>query len=234
MAISAEWGLAERTQRIYSRVGGFLFLWLIVNAGGATLIIMNIGVGGNFEETAARIAASERLYRVALSGGVIETLSSVLLAFALYATLKKVNSLLALLGMVFGLQDSFLECIVRISEFTNLHLYLSRQIAPVGAMPLQQLVDLLRSMGTVTENVGGICFGMSALLFFFLFFQSGYLPRILSACGLFASLIWSVLYFANLIFPIEHTFWQYLCFPPMAVVGIATGVWLAVFGIDRR
>lgn len=129
-------------------------------------------VDGNFEETAARIAASEHLYRVALSSGVIETLSSVLVAFALYATLKKVNSLLALLAMVFGLQDSFLECIVRVSEFTSLHLYFSRHIAPVGAMPLQQLTccaALEPSRRTWAAFVSGCLHSCS----FFSFFNQG-------------------------------------------------------------
>ena len=49
------------------------------------------------------------------------TLSSTLLAFALYVTLKPVNSLLAQLGMIFSLADSFLALIVRMCSFVRLN-----------------------------------------------------------------------------------------------------------------
>ncbi len=68
---------AERTQRIYARLAGILFLWLIINGLGGVLIYSHIGASGTFAQTAQRIVASERLYRVALFSEVIETLSVV-------------------------------------------------------------------------------------------------------------------------------------------------------------
>lgn len=44
-----------------------------------------------------------------------------LLAFALYVTLKPVNSLLAQLGIIFSLGDSFLALMVRMCSFVRLH-----------------------------------------------------------------------------------------------------------------
>ena len=91
----------------------------------ADALLSNIAGNGNFAETAARIAASERLYRLALSSVLMVTLSSTLLAFALYVTLKPVNNLLAQLGMIFSLGDSFLALLVRMCSFARLHLYIS-------------------------------------------------------------------------------------------------------------
>jgi len=88
MKLGIEDAQGERTQRIYARLAGFLLLWLIINGLGSTLLFSQIAGSGTFAETAKRIAASERLYRVALCSQVIETLCAVLLAFALYATLK--------------------------------------------------------------------------------------------------------------------------------------------------
>jgi hypothetical protein len=50
---------------------------------------------------------------------LIATLSSTLLAFALYVTLRPVNRLLARLAMIFSLEDSFLALIVRMSGFVR-------------------------------------------------------------------------------------------------------------------
>jgi len=182
-------------------------------------------------ETAQRIAASERLYRVGLSTVVIATLSSALLAFARYATLKPVNSLLAQLAMIFFLGDSFLALVVRMCGFVRLHLYLSAQTAGAGTSAAQQLTDLIRSIAGATENLGGICFGIGLLLFFCLFLKSRYIPRVLSALGLCASVIWTGLYFANLVFPEQHVLFQRICFPLMGLADVTTGFYLMLFAV---
>jgi len=224
-----------RTQRIYARLAGFLLLWLLINGLGGTLLFSQIAGSGTAAETAKRIAASEHLYRVALSSQVIETLCAVLLAFALYATLKPVNNLLAQLAMIFSLEDSILGWVVRILGFLRLHLYASSQ--SVGASETirsQAFVDLTRRMAGVAENFGGICFGLGSLLFFYLFFKSRYVPRILSALGLSASVIWTGLYFANLVFPEQHAVFQYICWPLMAVAEVTTGFYLMLFAVKTK
>src|SRR5262249_34215595 len=80
----------------------------------APLLLSRIEGNGTFAETAKRISESERLYRVVLSSAVNVPLSAALLAFALYVTLKPVNSFLAQLAMIFNLLVSSLGCVVRI------------------------------------------------------------------------------------------------------------------------
>src|SRR5215813_3730221 len=230
MRLGIENAEANKTQRTYARLAGFLFLGVIITALGSGFILSSIAGSGTFAETAGRIAASERLYRVALSTGVLASLSSVLLAFALYATLKPVNSLLAQLAMIFSVGDSFLGLVVRMCSFVRLHLYTSAQTSaqPVGAAPTlaQTLSDLIRNIAGTTENIGGIAFGVGSLLFFYLFFKSRYIPRILSALGVFASVIWIGLYLASLVFPEKRAVFQYICFPPMALADVITGFYL--------
>ena len=224
---------AERTQRIYARLAGFLFLWSIIIGLGGALLLSRIEGNGTFAETAKRIAESERLYRVVLSSAVNVPLSAALLAFALYVTLKPVNSFLAQLAMIFNLLDASLGCVVRICDFVKLHLYTSSQLVGAGTISMQVLTDLMRSIAGTTENIGGIFFGIGLLLFFYLFFKSRYIPRILSAVGLFASVIWIGLYFAKLVFPEHRAVFRYICFPPMLVADVATGFWLMVFAVKE-
>jgi len=224
----------ERTQRTYARLAGFVLLFLIINAFAGGLILPHIAASESFAETAKKIAASERLYRVALFSEVLETLSAVLLPFALYVTLKPVNTFLAQMAMIFSLEDSILAWVVRICAFVRLHLYLSSQTAGAGTIPSQALVDLTRTVGGAAESVGGICFGLGTLLFYYLFFKSRYLPRILAALGLFASVTWTVLYLANLVFPERHAAFQYISWPLMGATEILTGLWLLLFAVKIR
>jgi hypothetical protein len=211
-----------------------LFLGAIIIAIGGGTIVSNIAGNGTFAETAARIAASERLYRVALSSVVIVTLSNALLAFALYVTLKPVNSLLAQLGMIFSLGDSFLALVVRMCSFVRLHLYISARGTGTGSITGEPLSDLIRTVAGTTENMGGISFGIGSCFFFYLFFKSRYIPRVISALGLVASAIWTGLYFANLVFPEHHALFQYICFPPMALAEVATGFYLMLFAVGTE
>lgn len=222
---------AERTQRIYARAAGILFLWLIISAIGGTFILSSIAGDGTFAETAKRIAASEHLYRVGLSLEVIEIFSAVVFAFALYVTVKPVNSLLAVLAMIFYLQDVFLAGVVWTCGFVRLHFYTSSQNIPSGTALSQALADLMRSIAGVTENIGGISFGIAMLLFFYLFFKSRYIPTTLSVLGLLASAVWTGLYFALLVFPEQRAAFLYVCFSLMAVADITTAFWLMLFAI---
>jgi hypothetical protein len=224
----------NQAQRTYARLAGILMLGAIVIAIGGGVILSNIAGNGNFAETAARIAASERLYRLALSSVLIVTLSSTLLAFALYATLKPVNSLLAQLGMIFTLGDSFLALIVRMCSFVRLHLYTSAPNPGTASISGELLSDLIRTIAGTTENIGGISFGLGSCLFFYLFFTSRYIPRVISVLGLFASVIWTALYFASLVFPERHALLQYICFPPMALAEVVTGFYLMLFAVRKE
>jgi hypothetical protein len=49
-----------------------------------------------------------------------------------------------------------------------------------------------------------------------------------------ASVIWTGLYLANLIFPEDHALFQQICFPPMAIADIATGFYLMLFAVNSE
>jgi|SRR5262249_34369342 len=221
---------AEKTRRIYARVAGILLLWLIVNVVVGAIIFPSIPANGTFAEIADRIRASEHLFRLQPTALVIEFLSATVLAFVLYVTLKPVNSLLALLAMIFHLQDVFLGNVVQMCTFVRLHLYTSQTFGN-GAFSAVALLDLMRNIAGVTENIGGICFGIALLLFFYLFFKSRYIPKIVSGFGFCASAIWIALYFARLIFPEQRAVFWSICFPLMGLAIVLTGFWLTFFAV---
>jgi len=219
--IEMEDGSTVRTQRIYARVAGFLFLWLIITGLAGLITTSRIAGSGTFAEQAQRIAASERLYRLALTSGLIETMSALLLAFALYATLKPVDKLLAQLAIYWRLAESLIGAVGVIFGFVALRAYTSSQPAEQS----QTIVELTRYLGTGTYNVSALCFSIGSSLFFYLFFRSKYIPRILSAFGLFASVLVTIICFGDLIFPERAAMFRY-GWAPMAIAEVVTGFWL--------
>jgi len=232
--IGIEDSSTEKTQRIYARVAGFLFLWLIITGLAGALTISHIVGSGTFAETAKRAVASEHLYRVALSSALVETLSVVLLAFALYVTLKPVDMLLAQIAMYWKLGESFIGGVGMIFGFVRLRLYTSPQsVGTLGADQSQALVDLTRHAGFAAYNISAIFFSIGSILFFYLFFKSRYIPRILSAFGVFASVVVPVICFASLIFP-EHAATLQYGWAPMAIAEVTTGIWLMLFAVKTQ
>jgi len=136
--------------------------------------------------------------------------------------------------MIFSLVDSFLALLVRMCGFVRLHLYISSRTVGTGSATAEPLSNLMRAIASTTENIGGISFGIGSCLFFFLFFKSRYIPRVISVLGFVAPVIWTSLYFASLIFPECHSLFQYICFPPMVVAEVATGLFLILFAIGKQ
>lgn len=52
--------------------------------------------------------------------------------------------------------------------------------------------------------------------------------------GVFASAIWGGLYFAGLVFPEERSVFSYICFPPMGIADILTGLYLVRFAVKTQ
>lgn len=232
--IGMEDSSTERTQRIYARVAGFLYLWLIITGLAGMITISQIVGSGTFAETAKRVVASEHLYRVALSSELIETFSAVLLAFALYVTLKPVDKLLAQIAMYCRLGESFIGGVGMIVGFVRLRLYSSPQlVGALGADQSQALVGLTGHAGFVATNISAIFFSIGSLLFSYLFFKSRYIPRILSALGVFASVVMTIVCFGSLIFP-EHAATLQYGWAPMAVAEVTTGFWLMLFAVKTQ
>src|SRR6266481_372696 len=232
--IGREEGSGEKTQRIYARLAGFLFLWLIITGLAGDLTISYIVGSGTFAEKATRVVASEHLYRVALSSELVETLSAVLLAFALYVTLKPVDKLLAQIALYWRLGEAFLGGAGMIVGFLRLHLYSSSQlVGALGSDQSQALVDLTRSAGFAAYNISAIFFSVGSILFCYLFFKSRYIPRILSAFGVFASVVVTVMCFGSLIFP-EHSATLQYGWAPMAIAEVTTGFWLMLFAVKTQ
>ncbi|HYB60939.1 MAG TPA: DUF4386 domain-containing protein [Methylomirabilota bacterium] len=232
--IGPEDSLAQRTQQRYARLAGFVYLWLIVTDMAGFLTIPRIIGSGTFAEAVARVVASERLYRTALCSELIESLSTVLLAFALYVTLKPVSKLLAQIAMYWRLGESFIGGVTLIFSFMLLRLYLAPHTnSGLGVGELQGLVALTGDAIFVAFNISAIFFSISSTLFFYLFFKSRYIPRVLSAFGVFASILVMIACFATLIFPGHAGRLQY-GWAPLFLAEVVTGFWLMLFAVKTQ
>jgi hypothetical protein len=92
----------------------------------------------------------------------------------------------------------------------------------------QALVNLARTAGSAVYNISATCFGIGSILFFYLFLKSRYIPRMLAAFGVFASILVPIMCLGSLIFP-EHAGTLQYGWAPMAITEVTTGFWLMFF-----
>jgi hypothetical protein len=224
----------EKSQIRYARLAGFMFLFVDLADFMSMHITGRFQVPGNFTETAHRIAGSELLYRIGLSSFLIGGLCSVLLAMGLYGAVKPINKNLALLALVFRLVEATLFGVVSIISFSVLQLYTGADSANLfDAKQLSVLVSLSSEAGSAGFNIGAIFFGVGSILFFYLFLKSNYIPKVLSALGLFGSVLVPIACFGSLIMP-QYAGMLQFGWMPVAIAEILVGLWLLFKGVNLR
>jgi len=194
------------------------------------LIISRITQNGNFVETSHRIMASEQLYRAGLCCSLIGSLSTVLLAIGLYVAVKPVDRNLAMMALLFRVVESAAGATGIIIAFTVLRIHLAANHA--SAFDVNQL-DALAQLGSsgVATEVSAIFFSLGSALFFYVFLKSNYIPRILSAWGVFASLVYMAFWFMSLILPQYSATATTYASGPILIAEVSTGLWLLIVGI---
>jgi hypothetical protein len=223
---------AEHSQRAYARLAGLMY-FVVLAADIAGLVLESaVAGGGTFEARAQQIIASEGLYRVALVCSLGGALSTILLATSLYVAVRPVDGNLALMALLFRTGETVIGAVGIVTSFAVLHLSLT--VRDATAFDANQLGALASLFSTgATSAIAAIFFSLGSTIFFYVFLKSTYIPRALSAWGVFASLCYAALWIARLILPESSGLAVYGSLP-IAIAELATGFWLLVKGIKTQ
>ena len=222
--------LSHGSLRTTARLAGFLFIWLIVTGLFGAMITSNIAGAGPLAERSTRVIASKYLYGLGLFIDLIETMSAMVLAYALYVILQPFNRWIAQLAMYFRIAESIIGAVGVIVGFVKLHIYTDMNDTG-NDNGLQPLLSMIQHAGFTFYNISAIFFSVGSLLFFCIFYKSKSIPRILSVIGIVASPIATLLCVGSLLRP-EDAKWFQLGWAPMAIAEIGTGIWLMSRGIN--
>ena len=225
---------ATKTRMRYARIAGFVYLLLIVLFMSGQFAISHIVGSGNFADATKHIIADEWLYRVALWVQMLASVLTVLLAYALYATLRAVDENLARMAMYWRLGEAFIGGAASVLDFATLNLYSDpKYLQVLGTDKLQALIGLARSAGFASFNITTTFFAVGSTLFFYLFLKSRGIPRVLSRFGIFASVVVLFTSLGNLVLPAYASVIQF-GWAPIFIAEITTGLWLWVRGVKAE
>jgi hypothetical protein len=227
-------GSVETSPQVYARIGGWLYLILIVvGMFGVIFVRDKIIVSGDVTATANNIIASPSLWRLGITGDLIMHVCDVPLMLIFYVLLRPVNTFLALLALLFNLIQTAVLVANKLNLLTALFLlgdpnyrqaFDPNQLNALSYLPLK-----LHDYGF---GVGLIFFGFECLIIGYLIFKSGYLPKTIGVMMQIAGLCYLTNSFALLLAP---TFASTL-FPaiivPALIAEASFCLWLIVMGVD--
>lgn len=212
------------------RVLGLAFLLQFVTSFTSNVFLKQTWFAeGDIGETMFKIAQSPWLMRTTILLDMFTALGVAFLGVVLYLTLRKQNEKMALTAMTFYILEGALLAASKLSAFSLLRF--SQEYVAAG-----QPADL-RLMGQVTyeamDYVGDtlhmLAFCPGGILFYFLLYKSGVVPRAMSLWGLIAT-------FPMLIGTITQIFGYtipFIFYVPYVPFELVIAIWILVKGIPE-
>src|SRR5450432_1364185 len=193
----------DNSQRKAAKVVGFAYLFALVPALFAEFYARgHLIVFDNAAQTAQNILEHERLFRLGTASNIIVFAVDIALITSLYVVLKPVNRMLALLAAGWGLIETAILVVVTLNDLDVLRILSgANYLQAFEVSQLQALARLSIGAHDATYNVGLVFAGLRSSSFCYLWFKSGFIPRVLAAWGLFASFMMGACAFSFIIFP---------------------------------
>jgi Domain of unknown function (DUF4386) len=224
----------EISPQVYARIGGVLYLIIIVlGAVGELFIRGRIIVPGNAMATAANLKAMESLWRFGIASELFLGICTITFTLILYVLLRPVNRDLALLATFFGLVATAVE--------TAYSLQLVEALYPLGdAAYLKAFTsEQLYAMVSLSIKAHADGFGIALLLFggFFpvagyLIFKSGYFPKAIGILYLIPGLSYLTSSFALILAPTFANRFYFVMAGPALIGEASLCLWLLVKGVN--
>ena len=224
----------EISPQIYARIGGVLYLIIIVlGAVGELFIRGRVVVPGDAMATAANLKAMESLWRFGIASKLFLGICTITFSLILYVLLRPVNKDLALLATFFGL--------VAVAVEVAYSLQLVEALFPLGnAAYLEAFTpDQLYALVSLSLRAHANGFGI-ALLFFgcffpiagYLIFKSGYFPKAIGILYLIPGLSYLTSSFALILAPTFADRYYFVMAGPALIGEASLCLWLLVKGVN--
>lgn len=222
----------EKSQQTAARIAGALYLLTTLATNFTEFYVHNrLNVTGDALHTAQNAAGSAHLVRIVIAGDLLVLAGNTALIVSLWIVFRPIYKHLCLLGAIWWLVECSVSAAIVLNHYAGL-LLLQGVGCPSPCDPNQApaLSRFLVYLDTAGHRVEALFFGLGSLMFCYLWFRSRYVPRLLAALGILASLVPTVIPFLTMMLPSLQE--QYLRKArtgiPIAIFGVMMGIWLLV------
>ncbi len=215
-----------------ARFAAILTLLIVVLAPFSMLYIpTTLVVPGDATATANNIMASQGLFRAGMVSDSIVFLIEIALTVLLYILIKPVSKSLSLIATYARLAMTVIQGINLLNHFIVLLLLSGAGYLTVFAPDqLQVFVLLFLNAHESVTLIWGLFFGLHLLVFGYLVYKSGYLPKFIGVLLLIVALCYLVQDFGNMLFPQYKALFTSI--GSLAFLEIAFPLWLLIKGVN--
>jgi hypothetical protein len=215
----------------YARIAGVVFLLAFVGGGfGEAYAPAQLIVPGNATATAHNLIASDLFYRLGFLAYLIEACTDVALAFLLYVLLRPVHANLAFLAVPFRLMATATFAFGELFYFApSLILGGDAYLKTFSPEQLQTLALLSLNVYGAAGFIFTVHYGVASILFGYLMWRSGYLPRVLGVLWVLGGLGFVT---SNVVWVLAPADASPLLLVPQILATLSLGLWLLVRGVD--
>lgn len=171
------------------------------------------------------IRGNESFFRIGIVIDLTLFFSGLLLASALFLILRKVNSLLALMGLISLAVTFFTSILIETSSFISLRL---AQTEVSGEFMEQILFARADGYGMTV-----FFFSLGFLLYCYLFYRSGLIPKILSLVGCALFILMFAIACIKIVLPESPSIYMQLTTTAVMLFEIILGLWLLIKGVRK-
>jgi hypothetical protein len=223
------------TQRAAAKIVGVLYLVQMTLAIFAeSFVRARLIVPRDAVQTAANIAASERLFRISLAGDLMIYATVIILFWGIYIILKPINKDVALLGAFFRLVEQAILAVTTFAGFIALRLLgPTEYLGAIDTAHLQALARAFLSMYGIGLSIGFVFLGLGQAVFSYVWLQSRYIPRSLAILGICASLLLTLMTLVTMVYPRVYQVLGMSYMMPMFLYEVGLGLWLLIKGLKE-
>jgi hypothetical protein len=219
--------------QVYARLGGVLYLAIIVFGAFAEGFAMNKLIAADSAATAHNILAARGLWSLAVGADLVIPVIAVGGVWISYVLLRPVSRSLVLLDVFLTLVSLAVEAVSKLFLLLVLPILSAGGFAPVlEQRQLAALADLALKAHGIAFDIALIFFGCACLVEGYLLYKSGYFPRFIGILMQIAGLSYLVSCFADLLAPaIADLITPIILLPPL-VGELCYCLWLLIKGVD--
>jgi hypothetical protein len=222
----AQDGSIARVARI---TGGVYLLYFI--AGMPLILRSSLIVPSDAAATAAKITASQALYRATIVTDLVSYALYLGLAYLFYLLLRNVSRPWALLGTLFTVAGCIVLIVATAALTAPLALLSGNEFHAIGVPEQQELGLLALKLYTQAFVIGLFLFGIQWLIMGPLFVLSGFVPKAIGYLLTLGGVAWVSFAIATLVAPPVGRAMQPVVLAIGSLAEIALALWLLFWGV---
>lgn len=220
--------------RRLARILGILgLIGIVTGAFDIGYVQSTLIVAGNPSATLHNIAAHETMFRLGFSAHLFELLINVPGEIIGFLLLRRVNGIVAAVGLCCGVVGISIEAVDLLSAYVPLKLAIEG--SALGAFSAEQLHAssyLAAQLQQAGLLLSWVFYGIDEVASGFLFFRSGFIPRVLGVMLGLSGLCYFTHGFLSFLAPsLDARLYPYIIFPCLPGEGLSS-LWLATMGLN--